>query len=285
MSENHTPPVTAHANPWFHDVETAGCLAHFPLVTQKTLIYPSHTHTSPDQDLLLTAESKPGKEQLGYVRLRCTIDGCCTMWVENATPLLCGQQATIVLRTIIDFVFNSQPVAQILLNDHPFKADDAHAILDALGFMQAPQGLILERGSFRSHTTRRTVLVSAAALIDPDNRILLQKRPAGKPMAGLWEFPGGKVDPGETPEQALVRELYEELGIDIRTGCLAPLTFASHHYDDFHLLMPLYICRQWEGTPRSHEEQELAWVSRQALRSYPMPEADLPLIPILDMWL
>ncbi len=131
----------------------------------------------------------------------------------------------------------------------------------------------------------KIVLVSAVALIDRDGRVLLAERPTGKSMAGLWEFPGGKVERGETPEAALIRELDEELGIDTWESCLAPLTFASHSYDDFHLLMPLFACRKWEGTPMSREGQRLAWVRPAALRDYPMPPADIPLIPILRDWL
>ncbi len=131
----------------------------------------------------------------------------------------------------------------------------------------------------------RTLLVSAVALIDPDGRVLLAQRPEGKSLAGLWEFPGGKVEAGETPEAALIRELKEELDIDTWTSCLAPLTFASHSYPDFHLLMPLFACRRWQGTVRPAEGQKLAWVKPNALRDYPMPPADLPLIPILRDWL
>lgn len=123
------------------------------------------------------------------------------------------------------------------------------------------------------------LLVSAAALIDPDNRVLIARRPKGKSMAGLWEFPGGKVGEGETPELALRRELKEELGIDVCETCLAPFCFASHSYQDFHLVMPLFLCRTWEGEPRPLEGQELAWVHPKNLKQYPMPEADLPLIP------
>jgi 8-oxo-dGTP diphosphatase len=129
------------------------------------------------------------------------------------------------------------------------------------------------------------LLVAAVALIDADGRVLLAQRPAGKSMAGLWEFPGGKVEAGETPERALIRELKEELGIDTWTSCLAPLTFASHSYDDFHLLMPLFACRRWSGTPQPQEGQSLAWVRARDLRDYPMPPADIPLIPILRDWL
>ena len=131
----------------------------------------------------------------------------------------------------------------------------------------------------------KVLLVSAAALIDADGRVLLAQRPEGKSLAGLWEFPGGKVEPGESPETALIRELKEELGIDTWKSCLAPLTFASHAYADFHLLMPLFACRRWEGVATPREGQKLAWVRPQSLRDYPMPPADLPLIPILRDWL
>nr|WP_319248862.1 8-oxo-dGTP diphosphatase MutT [uncultured Celeribacter sp.] len=127
----------------------------------------------------------------------------------------------------------------------------------------------------------KIVLVSAVALIDPEGRVLLAQRPEGKSMAGLWEFPGGKIEPGETPEAALVRELHEELGIETWNSCLAPLTFASHSYDDFHLMMPLFACRKWNGIPQPREGQVLKWVAARDLRDYPMPPADVPLIPIL----
>ncbi len=126
-----------------------------------------------------------------------------------------------------------------------------------------------------------TLVVVAVALVDPDGRVLMAKRPEGKKMAGLWEFPGGKVSPGETPEAALIRELDEELGIDTRRSCLAPFTFASHEYEDFRLLMPLYVCRVWQGTPRAREGQELSWVRPQRMRDYPMPPADIPLVAML----
>ena len=131
----------------------------------------------------------------------------------------------------------------------------------------------------------KTLLVSAVALIDAEGRVLLAQRPEGKSMAGLWEFPGGKVEAGETPEVALIRELQEELGIDTWESCLAPLTFASHSYDKFHLLMPLFACRKWQGIVTAQEGQSLAWVRANQLRDYPMPPADIPLIPILRDWL
>jgi len=126
------------------------------------------------------------------------------------------------------------------------------------------------------------LLVAACALIDADNRILLAQRPEGKTLAGLWEFPGGKVEPGETPEETLIRELEEELGVVTKVPCLAPLTFASHTYETFHLLMPLYICRRYEGIAHGREGQALKWVRSKALRDYPMPPADEPLIPFLQ---
>ena len=129
------------------------------------------------------------------------------------------------------------------------------------------------------------VLVSAVALIDIDGRVLIAKRPEGKSMAGLWEFPGGKVESNETPESALVRELKEELGIKTWDSCLAPLTFASHSYDKFHLLMPLFACRKWNGIIQAKEGQTLKWVEARALKDYPMPKADIPLVSILRDWL
>jgi 8-oxo-dGTP diphosphatase len=127
----------------------------------------------------------------------------------------------------------------------------------------------------------KLTLVVAVALVDVDGRVLIAQRPEGKALAGLWEFPGGKIETGERPEQAMIRELREELGIEVKAPCLAPLTFASHAYDNFHLLMPLYICRRWDGFVQAQEGQALKWVGAKALRDYPMPPADAPLIPYL----
>jgi 8-oxo-dGTP diphosphatase len=129
--------------------------------------------------------------------------------------------------------------------------------------------------------SRSLVIVVACALLDADGRVLVTQRPQGKTMAGLWEFPGGKIEPGERPEETLIRELKEELGIDVLEACLAPLTFASHAYEEFVLLMPLYVCRRWTGTPRGREGQALKWVLPVRLREIPMPPADEPLIPAL----
>jgi 8-oxo-dGTP diphosphatase len=132
-----------------------------------------------------------------------------------------------------------------------------------------------------STDARKLLLVVAVALVDADGRVLIAQRPEGKTMAGLWEFPGGKVEPGERPEETLIRELKEELGIAVQEPCLAPLTFASHAYDSFHLLMPLYVCRRWDGFVRAQEHRALKWVRPRDLPNYPMPPADAPLIPFL----
>jgi len=140
-------------------------------------------------------------------------------------------------------------------------------------------------GAALSTADRPLLLVAAVAMVDADGRVLLARRPEGKALAGLWEFPGGKVGPGETPEAALIRELAEELGIDVSAACLAPFAFASHAYEKFHLLMPLYLCRRWQGTPTPREGQALAWVRPQKLADYPMPPADRPLVAMLRDWL
>ncbi len=148
-----------------------------------------------------------------------------------------------------------------------------------------PENSCWQAGARAVSAPQRMVLVVAVALIDVDGRVLLARRPPGKTMAGLWEFPGGKVQPGETPENALIRELNEELGIDTWASCLAPLAFASHSYPDFHLLMPLYACRTWKGRPQPREGQELAWVAKQNFDHFQMPPADVPLLPMLREWL
>ena len=186
-----------------------------------------------------------------------------------------------------------------VITDNPASA----AVLRRIGFRETGEGTddFLARGGehpvWRFEATRDDIfghaeparedgskpmlLVAACALIDADGRVLLARRPEGKTMAGLWEFPGGKLHSGETPEAALIRELKEELGIDVSAACLAPFAFASHAYERFHLLMPLYLCRRWKGMPKARENQTLAWVRPQKLADYPMPPADKPLIPLL----
>jgi 8-oxo-dGTP diphosphatase len=139
----------------------------------------------------------------------------------------------------------------------------------------------LDRANWPRVPAKRIITVVAVALIDADGRVLLAQRPEGKSLAGLWEFPGGKIEAGESPEAALIRELHEEIGIDVKASCLAPLTFASHGYEAFHLLMPLYVCRRWQGIVTAKEGQKLAWARPHQLKDYPMPPADIPLIPVL----
>jgi 8-oxo-dGTP diphosphatase len=143
----------------------------------------------------------------------------------------------------------------------------------------------MNEAAAKSDPARRLVLVAACALVDVDGRVLIGQRPAGKSLAGLWEFPGGKVEAGETPEACLIRELNEELGIGVVHACLAPFVFASHTYDDFHLLMPLYLCRRWEGFVEAREHAQLAWAKPARLADYPMPPADAPLVAWLRDWL
>jgi len=207
--------------------------------------------------------------------------------------------ATESARAVTDLGFETLDLDAVVCST---KGDNAASIrvLDRIGFR--PDGHLVEvpapaRGETwyqaRRALTRdawaalraeraRMVLVVAAALLDADGRVLLTQRPEGKAMAGLWEFPGGKVHAGETPEAALIRELREELGVDARAACLAPVTFASHAYAEFHLLMPLYVLRNWQGTPTGREGQAMAWVWPARLRDYPMPAADRPLIPALQ---
>ena len=169
----------------------------------------------------------------------------------------------------------------------------SHAVLRRLGFTEAgtaqepflsrnrDMAVTLFRRAAQAPAPRPILLVAACALVDPEGRVLLAQRPPGKPMAGLWEFPGGKLAEGETPEAALIRELREELGIETREACLSPLFFASHAYERFHLLMPLFICRKWEGRAEPREGQALAWVRPAAMGAYPMPPADIPLVALL----
>ena len=203
--------------------------------------------------------------------------------------------ATEAVRLIADFAFNRLGLAQVSASAVPTNAA-SHQVLEKNGLVVVgvdeipaparghPLQVILrrvDRTDWPPRTALKILTVVAVALIDADGRVLLAQRPAGKSLAGLWEFPGGKIDPGEAPEVALIRELHEELGIDVKQSCLAPLTFASHSYAKFHLLMPLYVCRRWQGMVTAREGQKLAWVRPQQLKDYPMPPADEPLIPVL----
>lgn len=202
-----------------------------------------------------------------------------TYWVDE--PFRHDGLATEAVRRVAVWVFQDlglEILSALLPKNHPA----ARRVLEKAGFTAVGEAFVLSRTAWLTQwAARPRVLVAAAALIDGDGRVLLTQRPPGRPMAGLWEFPGGKVHDGETPETALVREVREELGIEVHERCLAPLTFASHPYVDFHLLMPLYACRKWNGVPSGREGQLLRWVRPHTLASWPMPVADVPLMAAL----
>jgi 8-oxo-dGTP diphosphatase len=196
--------------------------------------------------------------------------------------------ATEAMRRLIRHLFQDLGQSRVWASAAPDNAASRRVmakvgLVDAMG--ESPVAVLARADWQAAHAARPMLLVVAAALLDADGRVLMASRPAGKMMAGLWEFPGGKVHSGETPEQALVRELAEELGIDTSESCLAPLAFASHDYDTFHLLMPLYVIRQWGGIPTAHEGQQLRWLRAGRLRELPMPPADIPLVAILREWI
>jgi len=209
-----------------------------------------------------------------------------------AEPLWRRGLMSEAVERVVRHLFEDLGLAAVAANAMPANVG-SWRIMDKVGMTRVGEGSIpapargqdmhvvhyrLTRAEWLAAHTLPVVLVVAVALIDADGRVLLARRPEGKAMAGLWEFPGGKVAPGETPEAALIRELKEELGLDTRQSCLAPIAFASHRYADFHLLMPLYVCRVWDGTPTPHEGQELAWVRPARLGNYAMPPADAPLV-------
>ena len=195
--------------------------------------------------------------------------------------------SNLAIQVVWATVLPENPASRRVLEKCGLSFDSRRRIdMPARGVNADMDAFTLDRqGWDRLRAERSTLLVAAVALVDVDGRVLLAQRPAGKSMAGFWEVPGGKVEAGETPEAALVRELAEELGIDVGQSCLAPLTFASHDYDSFHLLMPLYVCRQWRGQPHPKEGQTLAWVRPNRLFDYPLPPADVPLVAILRDWL
>lgn len=281
------------------DLGEDGCSAVFPLLTARLRIapltaadHPALAATAPDLDLPALCVALEQGNALPLCLRRTDDDrliglitlirkaGDYTLSARIADDLQRQGYGSEALRAVLDYALLTLHLPGLSADIPPTAA----GLAGRLGFVSNGATARIDAAAVRRLTARRMVLVSAVVLVDADNRILLQQRPPGKQLAGLWEFPGGKVDPGETPEQALVRELQEELGIDTRSSCLAPLTFASHSYDDFHLLMPVYVCRQWQGQVRGREGQTLAWVPVRKLRDYPMPPADIPLIPMLEMW-
>ena len=225
-------------------------------------------------------DEEDGRAEIGY-------------WIGR--PFWGRGHATEAVRRTVRFAFETSEIA--VLDAEIMQGNDASGkVLEKAGFRSVGAAVgdvgrcdgvptfryCLEREDWTAMRAAKPIVqVVAVALVDPDGRVLMAKRPEGKKMAGLWEFPGGKVDPGETPEAALIRELDEELGIDTRESCLAAFTFVSHEYEDFRLFMPLYVCRVWQGQPQAREGQELAWVRPQRMRDYPMPPADVPLVAML----
>lgn len=254
---------------------------------------------SDEAEIVWAIERREDGVFLGCIGLRSDADagrGVSGYWIGKA---FWGQgYATEALRAVVAYAFDMRRLARLDISAAPGNAASAR-VQAKLGFVPAGRAIELapaRGGAMEVETrslarkdweaTRRaanvpTVLVAAAALIDADGRVLLAERPRGKSMSGLWEFPGGKVAADETPEAALIRELEEELGIDVSERCLAPLTFASHRYERFHLFMPLYVCRVWDGRVEAREGQKLAWVRAEMLDTYPMPPADVPLVAAL----
>lgn len=258
------------------------------------------THRRGGTGLVLVITERAGGAVVGAIDLRWDRlwpAGDVGVWIA---PAVQGRgYATEALRAILGFGFQTVGLSSIrtdvqidnapsrrVLERCGLRPDGRRSgvLVRALGEARDHVGYAVSRDAWAADRAARSriVLVVAAALVDLDGRVLLARRPEGKPMAGLWEFPGGKVHDGETPEAALVRELHEELGVDVRHACLAPLTFASHAYPDFHLLMPVFVVRSWSGRITPREGQETAWVRAARLRDYPMPAADLPLIPALQ---
>ena len=254
---------------------------------------------SDESEIVWAIERREGGEFLGCIGLRPDPDagrGVPGYWIGK--PYWGQGYATEALRAVVAYAFDTRRFDRLDCSAAIGNAASAR-VQEKLGFVSTGRAMepAPARGDAMEVETRSlartdweaarraanvpTVLVAAAALVDADGRVLLAERPRGKPMSGLWEFPGGKVNVGETPEAALIRELEEELGIDVSERCLAPLTFASHRYERFHLFMPLYVCRVWDGRVEAREGQKLAWVRVEALDTYPMPPADVPLIATL----
>lgn len=249
-------------------------------------------------ELVFAIERRAERDMIGMIGLeRAGDEAEFGYWIGR--PFWKQGYAGEALGALVDHAFRKLGVARVVAAAMPenpvsIRVQERHGFRFARsGEIEAParggrmrvEFRTLDRAAWegrRAETPRPTLLVAAVALVDVDGRVLLQQRPSGKEMAGLWEFPGGKLQAGETPEQALVRELFEELGLDTGESCLAPIGFASHRYERFHLLMPLYVCRVWRGQPVAREGQTLAWVRPARLGDYPMPPADLPLIPLLQ---
>jgi len=301
VAPEHVAAIAALANDAAVSQHTARLPHPYTAADAQRFVEESAALAAAGRSCALAIERRGDRKVLGVVALD-RAEGATSAelgyWIGR--PYWGDGLATEAARALLAHGFDDLGLTEVTATVSPDNPASAR-VLEKLGFRatgpttctaparsggeMAATGYAVDAATFADATRRRLVLVSAVALLDADNRVLLQKRPEGKAMAGLWEFPGGKVNEGESPERALIRELHEELGIDVREGCLAPLAFASHGYETFHLLMPLYVCRQWKGRPTPREGQELAWVAGNKLRQYEMPPADIPLIPLLQEWL
>lgn len=287
--------IAHHVNDW--DVVRYTAMIPFPYERQMAVDFIASQAALPRRGSFNLAITRKSDGQvmgcIGLIRIAEADEAELGYWLGRG--FWAQGYATEAVRLLIDFAFADLGLRRVLASAVPTNKA-SHRVLEKNGLIASgadeiaaparghPLQVILrrvDRENWPPKPALRIVTVVAVALVDADGRVLLAQRPEGKSLAGLWEFPGGKIDPGETPEAALIRELHEELGIDVKQSCLAPLTFASHRYESFHLLMPLYVCRRWNGQVTSREGQKLAWVRPQQLRSYPMPPADEPLIPVL----
>jgi 8-oxo-dGTP diphosphatase len=240
----------------------------------------------PAAGLLLAVEDRLSGQPVGALTVTWADAGAARLGAAFLPAGWQGDLAREASRRCLRLLFHNFAIAMVFA-DNPQADPQLHRLLADVGFTSGGDGApLLSRQVWQEWRTRRPLLlVAAAALIDGDGRVLLARRPPGKAMAGQWEFPGGKLADGESPESAVIRELKEELALDVRESCLAPIAFASHDYDQFHLLMPLFALRQWSGRPRAQEGQALAWVAKQRLGDFPMPPADIPLVAQLRDWL
>jgi 8-oxo-dGTP diphosphatase len=240
----------------------------------------------PDAGLLLAVEDRLSGQPIGALTVTWADSGAARLGAAFLPAGWQGDLAREAVRRCLRLLFHNFAIELVSADNSPVDPQSQQLFAD-LGFNPGAAGepLLSRQAWLVWRAQRPLLLVAAAALIDGDGRVLLARRPPGKAMAGQWEFPGGKLAKGESPESAVIRELKEELALDVSESCLAPIAFASHDYDQFHLLMPLFALRQWSGRPRAQEGQALAWAAKQRLGEFPMPPADIPLVAQLRDWL
>lgn len=295
LAPGDADPITALVNDW--DVVRYTAMIPFPYQRQMAVDFiHSQAEVDPSGSFNLAIARREDNALIGCIGLirgQRAAEAELGYWLGR--PFWSQGYGSEAVRRLVDFAFTELGLDQLIASAVPTNLA-SHRVQEKNGFVVDgaeeiaaparghPLQVIrrrLDRADWPPKAPMRIVTVVAVALVDADGRVLLAQRPEGKNLAGMWEFPGGKLEAGETPEAALIRELHEELGIDVKASCLAPLTFASHSYERFHLLMPLYVCRRWQGIATGREGQKLAWVRPQQLKDYPMPPADEPLIPML----